>query len=49
MTDPSFIPSNLYVAISEVIRQARQQVKQAVNLQMVQAYWHVDRLIVEQE
>lgn len=49
MTDQSLIPSSLYGAISEVIQQARQQVKQAVNLQMVQAYWHIGRLIVEQE
>lgn len=49
MTDQSLIPNSLYGAISEVIQQARQQVKQAVNLQMVQAYWHIGRLIVEQE
>ena len=39
----------LYSAIAEVIQQARQQVKQAVNQQMVQAYWHIGRLIVEEE
>lgn len=43
------IPEDLYTAITEVIHQARQQVKQTVNLQMVQAYWHIGRLIVEQE
>lgn len=43
------IPNSLYAAISDVIQQARQQVKQAVNQQMVQAYWQIGRLIVEQE
>lgn len=42
-------PDTLYTAIAEVIQQARQQVRQAVNHQMVQAYWHIGRLIVEQE
>lgn len=49
MTNKELIPNNLYSAIAEVIQQARQQVKQAVNQQMVQAYWHIGRLIVEQE
>lgn len=35
--------------IRTIIEQARGQVKQAVNSQMVQAYWHIGRLIVEQE
>lgn len=43
------VPDSLYTAITEVINQARQQVKQAVNQQMVEAYWHIGRLIVEQE
>lgn len=49
MTNKNIIPDGLYVAIASVIQQARQQVKQAVNQQMVQAYWHIGRLIVEQE
>lgn len=49
MTDKELIPGGLYQAIAEVIAQARQQVRQAVNQQMVQAYWHIGRLIVEQE
>jgi len=49
MTNKELISNNLYTAIAEVIQQARQQVKQAVNQQMVQAYWHIGRLIVEQE
>ncbi len=49
MTNKDLIPTSLYTAIVSVIQDARQQVKQAVNQQMVQAYWHVGRLIVEQE
>lgn len=49
MTEKQLVPENLYVAIAKVINQARQQVKQTVNQQMVLAYWHVGRLIVEQE
>lgn len=49
MTNKNIVPDGLYVAITSVIQQARQQVKQAVNQQMVQAYWHIGRLIVEQE
>lgn len=47
-TDPS-LPAELYSSIRQVIQQARQQLKQTVNQQMVQAYWHIGRLIVEQE
>lgn len=49
MSNKDLIPQNLYTAIAEVIQEARKQVKQAVNQQMVQAYWHIGRLIVEQE
>lgn len=49
MTDKELIPGGLYQAIAEVVAQARQQVRQAVNQHMVQAYWHIGRLIVEQE
>jgi predicted nuclease of restriction endonuclease-like (RecB) superfamily len=49
MTNKELVTRNLYTAIAEVIQQAREQVKQAVNQQMVQAYWHIGRLIVEQE
>lgn len=49
MTNKNTIPEGLYTAIASVIQQARQQVKQAVNQQMVQVYWHIGRLIVEQE
>lgn len=49
MANKELIPNNLFSAIVEVIQHARQQVKQAVNQQMVHAYWHIGRLIVEQE
>ncbi|NOU15116.1 MAG: DUF1016 domain-containing protein [Methylococcaceae bacterium] len=35
--------------IRQIIEQARQRVYQAVNSEMVQAYWHIGRLIVEDE
>lgn len=49
MANNPSIPDGLYGAIAAIIEQARGQVKQAVNQQMVQAYWHIGRLIVEQE
>lgn len=49
MNDKYPVPENLYTAIADVIEQARQQVKQTINHQIVQAYWHIGRLIVEQE
>lgn len=49
MKDKQLVPENLFIAIAKVIDQARQQVKQTVNQQMVLAYWHIGRLIVEQE
>ncbi len=35
--------------IRQIIQQARVQVYHAVNSAMVQAYWHIGRLIVEDE
>ena len=49
MANNPSVPDGLYSAIASIIEQARGQVKQAVNQQMVQAYWHIGRLIVEQE
>lgn len=49
MNTTLIIPESLVAAISDVIQHARQQLRQAVNQQMVQAYWHIGRLIVEQE
>ncbi|WP_405597354.1 MULTISPECIES: YhcG family protein [unclassified Pseudoalteromonas] len=39
----------ILIEIKQVIEQARKQVKQAVNHAMVNAYWQIGRLIVEQE
>lgn len=41
--------NNLLSDIKQVIEQARSQVKQTVNAAMVQAYWQIGRLIVEDE
>lgn len=46
------IKDNLHTLIADihtVIALARTQVKQTVNSAMVQAYWQIDRLIVEDE
>lgn len=43
-------PQNpLLQAIRELVQQARQQVARSVNSAMVQTYWHIGRLIVEDE
>ena len=39
----------LFASISHVLQQARAQVRQTVNTTMVQTYWQVGRLIVEDE
>jgi len=39
----------LYQGIRDVLLVARTQVRQTVNTAMVQAYWHIGRLIVEDE
>lgn len=49
MNEPALPEEKLYSTIADIIQQARQQVRQAVNQQMVQAYWHIGRLIVEEE
>ena len=41
--------SNLYGAIRQVLETARQNAYKAVNFAMVQAYWNIGRLIVEDE
>ncbi len=38
-----------YQSVAEVLRTARSKAYRAVNFAMVQAYWHVGRLIVEEE
>jgi hypothetical protein len=43
-------PQNpLLQAIRELVQQARQQLARSVNSAMVQTYWHIGRLIVEDE
>jgi len=41
--------NQLLLDIRQIIEQARQRVYQTVNSEMVQAYWHIGRLIVEDE
>ena len=41
--------NNLYDAIHQVLETARQSAYKAVNSAMVQAYWQIGRLIVEDE
>lgn len=49
MNNQNLTAETLYIAIAGVIQQARHQLRQVVNQQMVQAYWHIGRLIVEEE
>jgi predicted PolB exonuclease-like 3'-5' exonuclease len=43
-------PQNpLLQAIRELVQQAHQQIVRSVNSAMVQTYWHIGRLIVEDE
>lgn len=41
--------SEFYEAVANVLRTARSNVYRAVNFAMVEAYWHVGRMIVEEE
>lgn len=41
--------AQLLAEITQIVANARKQVKQTVNSAMVQAYWHIGRLIVEDE
>ena len=43
------VNNNLYGAIRQVLETARQSAYKAVNFAMVQAYWQIGRLIVEDE
>jgi hypothetical protein len=49
MTSPPAIPDPLYNALRDIIHNARTQAYRAVNLAMVEAYWNIGRLIVEEE
>lgn len=43
------VPDPLYQALRTVIHSARTQAYRSVNRAMVEAYWHIGRLIVEEE
>ena len=45
----TLIQQDLLQRIAQIIEQARQQVRQTVNSAMVQSYWEIGRLIVEDE
>ncbi|HAL56636.1 MAG TPA: DUF1016 domain-containing protein [Bacteroidetes bacterium] len=45
----STVRSEFYQSVAEVLRTARSNAYRAVNFAMVQAYWHVGRMIVEEE
>lgn len=48
-TLPSSARDELYAEIRRILVSSRQHARQAVNEAMVQAYWHIGRLIVEDE
>ena len=49
MTDLISAPNPLYQGIRDILLSARAQVRQTVNTTMVQTYWQIGRLIVEDE
>lgn len=49
MASPPAIPDHLHDALRQIIHDARQRAYQAVNHAMVEAYWNIGRLIVEEE
>ena len=49
MTDLVSAPQPLYQGIRDILLSAKTQARRAVNNAMVQAYWHVGRLIVDDE
>ena len=46
---PSRSINSVYVEIKSILEEARNNACQAVNFAMVQAYWHIGQLIVEEE
>jgi len=42
-------PSRIYDRICKIIEDARGNIARAVNTEMVAAYWHIGREIVEEE
>ena len=49
MTKPTLSSGQLYQGIRDILLSARTQVRQTVNTTMVQTYWQIGRLIVEDE
>lgn len=45
----TIVPQSLIDGIRQILERARHRIGQTVNTSMVQAYWHIGRLIVEQE
>lgn len=43
------VRDEFYQAVSEVLRSARSNAYRAINFAMVESYWHVGRIIVEEE
>jgi hypothetical protein len=43
------IPKNLYSSIKQIIENARNDVHRAVNRAMVDAYWQIGKLLVNEE
>lgn len=43
------IPQSLVDSIRDIVAQERGRIQQTVNANMVQAYWHIGRVIVEME
>jgi predicted nuclease of restriction endonuclease-like (RecB) superfamily len=46
---PATSIENLYSQVKQIIEEARNTVYRAANFEMVQAYWHIGRLIIEEE
>lgn len=46
---PTGLQPDFYRSVAEVLRAARTQAYRAVNFAMVEAYWHIGRMIVEEE
>lgn len=46
---PADLQPDFYRSIAEVLRAARTKANRAVNFAMVEAYWHIGRMIVEEE
>lgn len=46
---PNSPPIDLYQSVRVLLLTAKTQVRQTVNTAMVQTYWHIGRLIVEDE